>query len=63
MGTAVRQICIPAKQFCDRLNLNTGNRAGAGEEKRTFCINFGLLSPQLYDTAHLQYPRTNETSP
>lgn len=60
MGTAVRQICIPAKQLCDRLNLNTGNSAGTGEEKRTFCINFGSLFPLLCNTALLQCPRTNK---
>lgn len=64
MGTAVRQICIPAKQLCDSLNPNTGSSAGAGEEKRTFCTNFGSLPPQLMaQHTYIARGQANETSP
>lgn len=64
MGTAVRQICIPAKQLCDSLNPNTRSSARAGEEKRTFCTNFGSLPPQLMAPhTYIAWGQANETNP
>lgn len=63
MGTAVRQICIPAKQLCDRLNLNTENGAEAREENSGLLHQLWLALPTALRHSTPTMPQDKQLKP